>query len=159
MTNENKTPETTDEATETSGTLGQVGQSPEGPGDENETLGTLRTPTSNEGVTTNEPETFPREYVEKLRKEAADNRAKAKAAESLQHEVFGLRVAALGKLHDSSDMPFDPALLEDPDKLAQAVDELVTRKPYLARQVVAGSIGQGAAPATPSVSLIDALRG
>ncbi|ROR53281.1 hypothetical protein EDD41_0416 [Luteococcus japonicus] len=152
MTNENKitetTPETTDEATETSGS-----------GDENVTLVTDVTPTANEGVTTDEPESFPREYVEKLRKEAADNRAKAKAAEALQHEVFGLRVAALGKLHDASDMPFDPALLEDPDKLAQAVDELVTRKPYLARQVVAGSIGQGAAPATPSVSLIDALRG
>lgn len=109
--------------------------------------------------TPDEPETFPAEYVKQLRKEAADNRVKAKAAESLQREVFGLRVAALGKLHDASDMPFDPALLDDPDKLAQAVDELVARKPYLARQEVRGTVGQGAAPATPSVSLIDALRG
>lgn len=108
---------------------------------------------------TDEPETFPAEYVRQLRKEAADSRAKAKRADAYAHELFTARVGALGKLHDPADMPFDAELLDDPAKLTAAVDQLVERKPYMARQTLAGNVGQGATPSTPSVSLIDALRG
>lgn len=117
------------------------------------------TPEAHETPEAPEAESFPAEYVKQLRKEAADNRAKAKRADDYARELFTARVAALGKLHDPADLAFDAELLDDPAKLAAAVDELTTRKPYMARRSLTGSAGQGATPTAPQVSLIDALRG
>ncbi|HIW29784.1 MAG TPA: hypothetical protein H9987_07200 [Candidatus Luteococcus avicola] len=115
-------------------------------------------PETPEVVETDEPETFPAEYVRQLRKEAADNRAKAKRADDYAHELFTARVGALGKLHDPADMPFDAALLDDPAKLAAAVEQLVERKPYMARHALTGNVGQGASDAGSAVDLAGMLR-
>src|SRR4051812_4629809 len=60
-------------------------------------------------------ETFPRSYVEKLRKESQGYRERAKDAETraddLARQLFRLRVDATGKLADPDDLPYDPELL------------------------------------------------
>lgn len=119
-----------------------------------------RTP---EGVATadapeDDAETFPREYVEKLRKENADARVKAKRADDLAARLHTALVAATGRLADPSDLPFDDAHLEDEDALNAAVDALLARKPHLASRRPAGSIGQGATAPADSVSLAGILR-
>lgn len=92
-------------------------------------------------------ETFPRSYVEKLRKESQGYRERAKAAEAnldaALRELFTARVAATGKLADAEDLPYDAELLTDDDKLTEVVDELIKRKPHLAARKVSGSVGQG----------------
>ncbi|WP_216343087.1 hypothetical protein [Dermacoccus nishinomiyaensis] len=103
-------------------------------------------------------ETFPREYVEKLRKEAADARVKAKRADDLAARLHTALVAATGRLADPSDLPFDDAHLEDADALNAAVDALLARKPHLASRRPVGSIGQGATAPADSVSLAGILR-
>jgi len=103
-------------------------------------------------------ETFPREYVEKLRKENADARVKAKRADDLAARLHTALVAATGRLADPSDLPFDDAHLEDADALNAAVDALLARKPHLASRRPVGSIGQGATSPADSVSLAGILR-
>lgn len=103
-------------------------------------------------------ETFPREYVEKLRKENADARVKAKRADDLAARLHTALVAATGRLADPSDLPFDDAHLEDADALNAAVDALLARKPHLASRRPVGSIGQGATAPADSVSLAGILR-
>lgn len=105
-----------------------------------------------------DPEVFPREYVEKLRKEAADARVKAKRADELAEQLFHSRVAALGRLADPSDLPFDAALLDDTAALEAAVDELVEIKPHLAARRPRGNIGQGVADPAATVDLAGLLR-
>lgn len=103
-------------------------------------------------------ETFPREYVEKLRKENADARVKAKRADDLAARLHTALVAATGRLADPSDLEFDDAHLEDADALNAAVDALLARKPHLASRRPVGSIGQGATTPADSVSLAGILR-
>ena len=116
-----------------------------------------------EGVTTtdapeDDAETFPREYVEKLRKENADARVKAKRADDLAERLHTALVAATGRLADPSDLPFDDAHLEDADALNAAVDALLARKPHLASRRPVGAIGQGATSPADRVSLAGILR-
>ena len=99
-----------------------------------------------------EGDTFPRTYVEQLRRENAEARTKAKRADDLAARVFRLEVAATGRLADPSDLPYDAALLESPDALQAAVEALLTAKPHLASRRPSGSVDQGVretAPATP----------
>ena len=103
-------------------------------------------------------ETFPREYVEKLRKEAADARVKAKRADDLAVRLHTALVAATGRLADPSDLPFDEAHLEDADALSAAVDALVSVKPHLASRRPFGAIGQGVTPTPAGVDLAGILR-
>lgn len=91
-----------------------------------------------------EPDTFPRSVVEKLRKENAGYREKARKAETYARELFYARVAATGRLADADDLPFDAALLDDHDALTAAVDALVARKPHLASRTPRGDVGAGA---------------
>lgn len=105
-----------------------------------------------------EPETFPREYVEKLRREAADHRARAKRADDLARELFTTKVAALGRLADPTDLEYSDELLADPEKLSEAVDSLLSRKPHLASRVPRGNVGQGASGASGSINLAGMLR-
>lgn len=91
-------------------------------------------------------ETFPRAYVEQLRREAADARVRAKRADDLARELFSARVAATGRLADPNDLPFDDALLADLPALEAAIDELVAQHPHYAARRPRGDIGQGVGP-------------
>lgn len=108
--------------------------------------------------TDDEPDTFPRSVVEKLRKENAGYREKARRAEDYAKELFYVRVAATGRLADADDLPFDEALLEDHDALTAAVEELVARKPHLISRKPRGDVGQGLSGSSATVDLAGILR-
>lgn len=99
------------------------------------------------GVEDDKGTKFDLKYVEKLRKEAGDNRVKAKEQEEtidkLQRRLFLNEVKGLGKLADPTDLPYDAELVDDPDKLKEAVDDLLARKPHLGRRVPNGDAGLG----------------
>lgn len=105
-----------------------------------------------------EPETFPRAYVEKLRREAADHRGRAADRDALAERLHGSLVAATGRLADPSDLPYDAEHLEDPEALTAAVDDLLARKPHLASRKVSGDVGQGATGGSEAVDLAGMLR-
>jgi hypothetical protein len=88
-------------------------------------------------------ETFPREYVQKLRGQSAKYRDRAKVADTLAARLHLELVKATGKLADPSDLPFDESHIDDPDALAEAVDELLAKKPHLASRRPTGDVGQG----------------
>lgn len=102
-------------------------------------------------------ETFPRAYVQKLRKEAADHRAKAKDRDDLAERLHLAQVAATGRLADPTDLPYSEGLL-DPEKLTEALDELLARKPHLASRRPHGDVGQGATGVSETVDLAGILR-
>lgn len=108
-----------------------------------------------------EQDTFPRAYVEKLRKENAGYREKAKRTEELEHRLHHALVAADGRLADPDDLEFAPEHLDDPDALAAAVTDLVKNKPGLKAQKFTGSIGAGdrGTPKKAPVDLISLMRG
>jgi len=105
-----------------------------------------------------EPETFPREYVEKLRRESAGYRDKAKRTDELAQRLHTALVAATGRLADPADLPYDEAHLNDPDALTAAVDALLASKPHLASRRPTGDVGQGASGDAATVSLAGLLR-
>ncbi len=111
-----------------------------------------------------EPNIFPRSYVEELREENARHRTKAKRSEQLTARLVTAYAAHTGKLADPEDLPFSEDLLDDegmPErtKVVAAVDELLTRKPHLAAVRPSGNVGQGARGTEGHmVSLADLLR-
>lgn len=105
-----------------------------------------------------EPETFPRDYVHKLRDEAAAARVKAKKADGYAARLHSALVAQTGRLADPTDLPFDEAHLDDEAELGKAIDDLLARKPHLASRRPQGNIGQGPTPGGGTVSLADLLR-
>ncbi|OKH65405.1 hypothetical protein [Mycolicibacterium mageritense] len=106
-----------------------------------------------------EPETFPREYVEKLRTENGKYRQRAGEADSLAKRLHTELVRATGRLADPTDLPFDAEHLEGSDKLSLAIDELLESKPHLATRRPTGDIGQGnRGPSTSGFSLLDMLK-
>lgn len=105
-----------------------------------------------------EEESFPRDYVEKLRQENGKYRQRAQHADNLAHRLHTELVRATGKLADPTDLPFKPEHLEDPAALTAAVEELLTAKPHLARRRPTGEIGQGATRASGTVDLAALLR-
>lgn len=112
---------------------------------------------------TEDAETFPREYVERLRQENADQRVKAKRGDALAQRLVLAYAQALGKLADPTDLPFDVALCDadgipDPAKVSEAVDELIGRKPHLADRRPRGDVGQGATGDSSAVDLAGLLR-
>ena len=90
-----------------------------------------------------DPDVFPREYVENLRQENGRYRQRAGQADTYAERLHTALVAATGKLADPSDLPFDEAHLDDPERLSAAVDDLISRKPHLASRKPSGDIGQG----------------
>lgn len=90
-----------------------------------------------------EPESFPREVVENLRKENGKYRQRAQRGDAYAQRLHLELVKATGRLADPSDLEFDENHLEDADALAAAVDDLLTRKPHLASRKPVGDIGQG----------------
>jgi hypothetical protein len=113
-----------------------------------------------------EPATFPREYVEQLRRENADRRKRAEELEGRNTKlVAGLlraEVVADGRLADPADLldGTDTTVLlgddgaPDPEKVKAAVSELLARKPHYAKRI-SGDVGQGArpGPANPNEEL------
>ena len=105
-----------------------------------------------------EPETFPRSYVEDLRQENGKYRQRAQTGDLYAQRLHTELVRATGKLADPTDIPFDETHLDSPDSLADAIDELLARKPHLASRRPIGDIGQGAAPSASTVDLAALLR-
>lgn len=89
------------------------------------------------------PDTFPREYVEKLRKESAEHRVKAKRADEFAHRLHIALVSATGRLEDPTDLAFDETHLNDSEALEKAITELLEKKPHLAARRITGNVGQG----------------
>lgn len=134
---------------------------PEVPEDETPPEGAPETPEVPEPtpeVPEDTPETFPKSYVEKLRKEAAENRVRAKRADELGAALFIERVKATGRLADPTDLPVDVALLDDSDALSEALDTLLAKKPHLASRTPRGNVGQGSTGASGDVNLAALLR-
>lgn len=105
-----------------------------------------------------EQDTFPREYVEKLRKEAAGHRDRAKRTDELAHRLHTALVEATGRLADARDLPYDEAHLEDPQALSQAIEALLADRPHLGSRKPVGNIGQGVIPSGDDVNLAGILR-
>ncbi|MCV7195404.1 hypothetical protein H7J74_02745 [Mycobacterium angelicum] len=108
-------------------------------------------------------DTFPRSYVEDLRKESAGYRDRAKQAEdradALAKQLHAELVKATGKLENPADLPFDSSHIEHPEKLAEAIDALLADRPYFAKRKIAGDIGQGNRGTAEPVSLLGLLKG
>lgn len=105
-----------------------------------------------------DPETFPRSYVEKLRKEAAGHRDRAKRADDFAQRLHTALVEATGRLADPADLPFEESHLDDAQALTTAIEALLADKPHLASRKPFGNIGQGVAPVSNDVSLGGILR-
>ncbi|PZU48449.1 MAG: hypothetical protein DI566_04240 [Microbacterium sp.] len=103
-------------------------------------------------------ETFPRDYVLKLRDENAKYRQRAADRDEIAAKLHTALVRATGRLQDADDLPFDQTHLDDPDALTAALDALLTAKPHLATRKPMGSIGQGVSGASDTFSLAGALR-
>lgn len=110
-------------------------------------------------------DSFPRSYVEKLRREAQSLRERAMSAEAAQESVKELqrqlvleRVKADGRLVEASELPFDETYATDPEALTAAVTELLERKPYLSSQRFSSTLHQGATATDAGFSFVDALR-
>lgn len=88
-------------------------------------------------------ETFPREYVEKLRTENGKYRQRAGEADALATRLHTELVRATGRLADPTDLPFDPDHVADAGKMSAAIDALLESKPHLASRRPTGDIGQG----------------
>jgi len=106
-----------------------------------------------------EPETFPREYVERLRREAAGYRDRARDRDALAERLHVVLVQQTGRLADPTDLPYDAAHLDDEGALTAAVDELLARKPHLTSRRPSGDVGQGATGTSEDVDLAGMLRG
>lgn len=140
---------TTEEATETTPEATEVTEAPES---------APETPEVEEPTKELEGETFSKEYVAKLRKEAAENRVRAKRADELGAALFIERVRATGKLADPTDLPVDLELLDDADALSEAIGTLLAKKPHLASRTPRGNVGQGSTGAGGNVDLAAMLR-
>lgn len=116
------------------------------------------TPEGQEPTKELEGDTFPKSYVEKLRKEAAENRVRSKRAGELEALLFTERVRATGRLADPEDLPLDVALIDDPEALTVAIDALLARKPHMASRTPRGDVGQGTSGGGGDVDLAALLR-
>lgn len=110
-----------------------------------------------------DPDTFDRAYVERLRRESGDHRRRAREAEQvadeLRAQLWRERVDSLGLLADPGDLPFDAELLDDPEGIRAAVDKLLDERPHLRSRRIRERIGQGEGSPTSGVSLSALLRG
>lgn len=107
-------------------------------------------------------DTFPRTYVEKLRRENAGHREKTKDAEAkadaIARRLHEALVAQTARLQDPTDLPFAAEHLDDPEALTAAIDALLEDKPHLRARKVAGDVGQGSRGDAAEFSLLDAIK-
>lgn len=147
--------QTTEELTTTAETSTETPQTP---------ANTTDAPVEDENVSeplesaTETPETFPRAYVEKLRKESAGYRERAQRSDDLAQRLHTAMVTATGKLADARDLPFDESHLDDPEALNGAIQSLLTDKPHLASRRPRGDVGQGVTGVSDTVDLAGLLR-
>lgn len=108
-----------------------------------------------------QPDTFPRDYVEKLRRESAGYRERAKRVDELERRLHVALVRADGRLADPEDLEFNAGHLEDADALEAAITDLVDRKPGLRSRKYGGDVGAGkrGTANTKPVDLIELMRG
>lgn len=115
-------------------------------------------------ITEDDRQTFDRAYVERLRDEAAAHRIKSKRVDVVTQRLVTSMAAQTNRLADPTDLPFSPDLLDDdglPDesKIAEAIEQLLAKKPHLAsRRPQDSDVGQGAQAEADNVSLADLLR-
>src|SRR4051812_32564213 len=90
---------------------------------------------------------YKRADLEKLRKESAGYRDRAKTAEeradALAKRLHAELVRANGMLVDPDALPFDAEHLDDAEKLSAAIEALTDAKPYLKARKATGDAGQG----------------
>ena len=103
-------------------------------------------------------ETFPRSYVERLRRENQRYRDQAGHADDYAHRLHTELVRATGRLADPTDVAFDAEHLADADQLDAAITALLDAKPHLAARRPAGDIGQGNRGTPGAFSLLDTLK-
>lgn len=109
-------------------------------------------------------DTFPREYVEKLREENARYRTRAQTADEAAQRLLAATIASTttGILADPTDLPAGDYLdgdgWPDPDLIRTAAETLVASKPHLGDRRPRGNIGQGAASEAATVDLAGILR-
>ena len=103
---------------------------------------------------------FDKKYVTKLRKESAAYREKAKRSDELEKQLHTALVKLDGRLADPEDLEFDAEHLDDGDKLAEAISDLITRKPGLKKQQLAGDVGAGkrGSEKQPPADLLTVIR-
>lgn len=148
---EHTTPET--DEIDTTETL--VPEEPETPA-----AGDLEATTDEPAGDPEEAETFPREYVEKLRQENGHYRQRAQRADDLARRLHHALVRTDGRLADPTDLDFsDDHLDDDGEALSTAITDLLARKPHLAARRPVGDIGQGATTTSADVDLLGILRG
>lgn len=133
---------------------------PEGTGQQNAPENGAQPP---EGTEQTEPETFPRQYVEDLRRENAEARTKAKRTDTLTSALVVELARATGRMADPTDLPPSDALLDgdgmpDPSKVDAAITALLGAKPHLASRKPRGDVGQGATADPGGVDLAGLLR-
>lgn len=118
-------------------------------------------PDSQDGENEEQQQAFDRKYVEKLRKESAKYRDKAKRAEELEKRLHRSMVAQDGRLADPDDMEFNPEHLDDADALSDAIASLVAKKPGLRAQRLSGDVGAGVRekPKPPTTDLLSIMKG
>lgn len=121
-------------------------------------------PDGNADNSAGEADTFPREYVETLRKESAGYRERARAgderADALAMRLHKELVKATNRLENADDLPFDAEHLDDADKLNAALDALLADRPYFAKRKVTGDAGQGPRGATDAgLNLLALMKG
>ena len=133
-------------------------ETPDDAGVSNETPVSDDTPGGNPPPADDQPETFPREYVEKLRDENAKYRQRAADRDEIALKLHTALAQATGRLQDASDLPFNDEHLTDPAALTTAVEALLQAKPHLASRKPTGDIGQGVSASADSFSLAGALR-
>jgi hypothetical protein len=121
-------------------------------------------PVVNANDAAGEPKVYDEAYVQNLRDEAASHRVKAKRAADAEIRLHELAIhqAVSGILVSPDDLNWSDEYTDEhgwPDeaKIIAAAEELVARKPHLAR--VRGDVGQGQrGDALPPVSLSGLLR-
>lgn len=110
---------------------------------------------SSEQVTRDGTSTFPREYVEELRTEAAQHRTRANELEERlvqsQRSLYRAQVAATGLLRDPNALPYSPELLDNPQALLEALEDFILENPLHA--AIGGDVGQGRRGASPGADV------
>lgn len=119
------------------------------------------TTVTNDAVENAQPETqtFPAEYVQQLRQEAADYRTKSKA---MAAQIVEAWAAVDGRLLDPTDLPVSAVEIAEDGAISRqavtaAIDALVKSKPHLAAQRPA-PLPQGTRPEPEPVSLLRILN-